>query len=295
VEEQSPDNPLPKPKQNPMPRSRGGGTLMKAKLEQTSDLRKGRTVLLNIRELECQKGNYAEVLFFSDLHYGHPTCLLERAKETLDWALENRVYVMLLGDLIECGLTGSVGDSIYTQRLNPQGQFDDMVDILDPLAKAGLILGLHSGNHEDRIFKTSGVNISKMLAGTLRVPFLGSAVWNLFRVGKQNYKVYTLHGSSGSKFIYTKIKAATDISHYFPTADLICHAHIHDLGSIALERQDISLKDKQVIYRKQYILLTGGYLGYKQSYAEAKGLPPAKIGSPKVKFIATEHDLHVRT
>lgn len=269
---------------------------MKAKLEQTNDLRKGRTVLLNIKELECKKGeNYAEVLFFSDLHLGHPTCLLERAKETLDWALQNKCYVMLLGDLIECGLTGSVGDSIYTQKLNPQGQFDEIADILEPLANAGLILGMHEGNHCSRIFKTSGINIAKMLAGRLGVSFLGSACWNLFRVGNQNYKVYTLHGSSGSKFIYTKIKAATDISHYFPTAHLIAHAHIHDLASIALERQDISLKDKQVVYRKQYVLLTGGYLGYKQSYAEAKGLPPAKIGSPKVKFISTENDLHIRT
>jgi hypothetical protein len=265
------------------------------KLEKTNDLRKGRTVLLNVKELECKAGeNYAEVIFFGDLHYAHPTCLIGKAREQLDWALENKVYVLLMGDLLECGITGSVGDSVYAQKINPQGQFDDVADLLEPLANAGLILGLHSGNHCDRIFKTTGINISKMMAGRLEVPYLGSACWHLFRVGKQNYKVYSLHGSSGSKFIYTKIKAATDIAHYFPDADLVAHAHIHDLGSIALERQDISLKDKQVIYRKQYVLLTGGYLGYKMSYAEMKGLPPAKIGSPKVKFISTEHDLHVR-
>jgi len=266
------------------------------KLTKTADLRKGRTAQLNIKKLECKEGrNFAEVIFFGDLHLGHPTCLMDKAQPMLDYALENRAYVLLMGDLIECGLTGSIGDSVYAQNLDPQGQIEAVVELLQPLAKEGLILGLHEGNHEARIYKTSGVNVAKMMAGILRVPFLHSACWQLWRVGKQNYKVYSLHGSSGSRFVYTKIKSATDISHYFPRASIIAMGHVHDISVTSLERQDVSLKNKQVIYYKQYVVLTGHYLGYSLSYAQMKGLPPSRIGSPKLKLFANDHDVHSRT
>ena len=115
------------------------------------------------------------------------------------------------------------------------------------------------------------------------------ACWNIIRVGKQTYTVYALHGASGSRFIYTKLKAATDISHYF-SADLIAHAHVHDLASHTIERQAIS-KGK-VVYTKTHILLTGHYLGYDESYAQAKGMPPSKIGSPKAMFYGDSKDVH---
>lgn len=237
--------------------------------------------------------DYARVVFWGDVHIGHPTCLEEQARAKLDYCLKNDVPVMVMGDMIECGLTGSVGDSVYMQRLNPQGQMDESIEWLTPLANKGLILGIHAGNHEARITKATGVDITKIIARQLRVPYLGSACWHLFYVGKQRYTLYTLHGASGSRFIYTKLKALTDISHYFPTADVVAMGHVHDLASVAIERQHVY--GVQVVHRKQYCLLTGHYLGYKESYAEAKGMPPAKVGSPEVKFYADEHDVHIRT
>jgi len=69
------------------------------KLTKTADLRKGRTAQLNIKKLECKEGrNFAEVIFFGDLHLGHPTCLMDKAQPMLDYALENRAYVLLMGD-----------------------------------------------------------------------------------------------------------------------------------------------------------------------------------------------------
>jgi len=258
-------------------------------------MRKGKVVKLNDQRLTCQpKKPYAEVLFFGDLHLGHPTCLLEKAKENLDYCLNNRIHVLLMGDLIECGITGSVGDSVYTQKLNPQEQLEDTVELLSPLAQAGLILGLHGGNHEDRVFKTTGINVAKMMAGTLGVPYLHQACWNIFRVGKQSYTVYSMHGASGSRFIYTKLKAATDISHYF-RADVIAHAHVHDVAAHTIERQSINKRMKKIVYEKHYVVLTGHYLGYQLSYAQMKGMPPSHVGSPKLQFFSDRHDIHSST
>ncbi len=263
-------------------------------LDEMGEKRKGRPLSVNIKKLECRKGkDYAEIIFFGDLHFGHPTCLLEKAKQMLDYCLKKKIYVILMGDMIECGITGSVGDSVYTQSLNPQGQIEEVIELLKPLAEKNLILGFHSGNHEERIFKNTGVDVAKIMAGILNVPYLSRACWHILRLGSQRYTVYSLHGSSGSRFIYTKLKVATDISHYFD-ADIIAHAHVHDLATSIIERQKIN-QDWNVSSRKTYIVLTGHYLGYQLSYAQAKGMPPSKTGSPKIKIYANRKDIHIST
>lgn len=254
--------------------------------------RVGRHVKLNQKRLELNKKNEAEMMFIGDLHLGHPTCLLDKATRMLEYCLQNHVYVQLMGDLIECGLTGSVGDSVYHQKLNPQEQMDELIELLRPLANAGLITGIHSGNHEARIKKETSIDITKIVAGILKISYLHEACWNLFKVGEQNYSVYSLHGASGSRFIYTKLKAVTDISHYFD-ADLIVHGHVHDLATVAIERQGINMRNKTIEHFKQQMVLTGHYLGYDLSYAQAKGMPPSKVGSPKVKFGGERKNLHI--
>lgn len=255
--------------------------------------RRGRRVKLNKIKLEPKKGkNYAEVLFIGDWHLGHPECLLDKIKEQLDYCLEKKIYIHLMGDLVECGITGSVGDSVYKQLLDPQEQMEAVVEALTPLAKAGLITGLHGGNHEQRILNTTGIDVAKIMAGQLDVPYIEMACWNLFYVADQSYLAYTLHGSAGSRFLYTKLKSATDISHYFQS-DILVHAHVHDMASYVVERQRIDKGKKEIVYYKQHILLSGHYLGYQSSYAQAKGFPPSKVGSPKVKFFTNEHDIHI--
>jgi len=168
----------------------------------------GRPIRLNQARLEVKKGkDYAQLLFFGDLHLGHPQCNLQTATEYLEWARKNGVYVLLMGDLLECGTTTSIGDSVYHQRLNPQEQMEEMVEILTPLAKAGLIVGLHSGNHEMRIANSTSIDVSKMMANMLGVKYLNYACWSLLTVGKQHYTCYSMHGKSGAKFKHTKLKA----------------------------------------------------------------------------------------
>ena len=148
------------------------------------------------------------------------------------------------------------------------------------------------GNHEFRIEKDTSINVTKVICAILGIPYLGMACWNLFKVGNEHYKVYTLHGASGSRFLYTKLKAVTDISHSF-SADLIAMGHVHDLDTGTQLVQFVDLRNKTVEERKKHLLLTGHYLSYDGSYAQEKGFPIGKVGSPNVKFFADRHDIHV--
>ena len=50
----------------------------------------------------------------------------------MDYALQNGIYVLLGGDLLDTDFTSSIGDSAYQQKLKPQNQMEEMVEILSP-------------------------------------------------------------------------------------------------------------------------------------------------------------------
>jgi len=255
---------------------------------------KGKPIRLNRVRLELKKKDYAEILLFGDLHLGHPNCDLDRAKANLEYCLNNKVYVLLMGDLLESGLRSSVGDSVYEQKLNPHKQYEECEELLRPLAEAELIIGVHIGNHEARILKETSINLIKIICKSLKVPYLGSACWTLAYVGDQSYNIYSMHGTTGSKFIYTKLKAIVDVSHNF-MSDIIAMGHTHDTITEPTYVQKVDKQRKMVVEHKKYHILTGHYLKYDGSYAQDKGYSIGKMGSPKVKLFSGRHDIHAST
>lgn len=253
---------------------------------------RGKPIRLNRQRLKSIKGeDYSAFIAFGDLHYGLKECDLKRARKMLDYCLEKNIYLLLMGDLIECGIKSSVGRSVFQQELNPGGQLEFIIDLFRPLAEKGLILGSLIGNHEDRILKVTGVNLMKIFCKSLEIPYLGDACWNLFYAGNQSYTVYALHGRSGSRFVYTKLKAAVDIAHTFD-ADMILMAHVHEMTDDFLQVQKVDRTRKVVEEKKRFIVLTGHYVSYDRSYAQMKGYPISKLGSPKIKLYTKKWDIH---
>lgn len=69
--------------------------------------------------------------------------------------------------------------------------------------------------------------------------------------------------------------------------------HTHDLVSNVVEEQAVDLRNKKVIYKRKLIIVTGHYLGYDLSYAQAKGYQIGKTGSPTVKFTKNRHAFYI--
>ena len=252
---------------------------------------KGRPIRLNKCVLLPRGTNdYAEVMFISDIHFGSPQCDIPRFLANRDYCLNNGIYVMLGGDLLETGTRYSVGAGVYEQTCNVQSQHEQMVEWIQPLAEAGLILGAHIGNHCERVLKESGVNITKAMCRELKFPYLGDACWSQFRVGMQTYNIYSMHGRSNARFDGTALLAVERISTSF-NADLLAHGHMHKaINSIVVTQRTVN---GQVVEHKKHLLITGAYLKYDRSYGQALGLPISKLGSPKVHFYSNRHDLTV--
>ncbi|NQU99175.1 MAG: metallophosphoesterase [Parcubacteria group bacterium] len=251
----------------------------------------GRPTRLNQATLKINGRGYAPLLFLGDIHFGYPTCNIIKAQSMIDWAINNHAYVVLMGDLLECGLTGSIGDSVYQQLLNPQAQMEQMIEMLTPLADTGRVIGLHEGNHEERITKNTSLDVSKIMARILGVPYLGYCCWSLLKVGKINYTLYSSHGTSGSILEHTKLNAVIKMSNIV-RADIVAYGHTHGLAAHTQITQYVDLRSKMVKDAKTYCVLTGAFLGWDRSYGQKKGYGIPKIGSPKAKLRADKKDVH---
>lgn len=260
---------------------------MKPKIK-VKDGIQGRQIRLNKCVLKPQKPNHAEVMFIGDLHFGSPQCNHQRFLGNLEYCLQHNIYVVLMGDLLETATRHSVGAGVYEQTHPAQSQHEQIVEWLEPLAEKKLILGALTGNHEDRVYKETGVNLTKAMCRELKIKYLGDACWQQFKVGKEIYTIYSLHGRSGSRFDGTALLAVERISTSF-YCDLIAHAHIHKcINSIVLMQRAVGGK---VIEHKKHLLITGAYLSYDGGYGQVIGLPISKLGSPKVKFYSNKHDI----
>jgi hypothetical protein len=248
---------------------------------------------LNKVTLNPVKGkDYARLMFSGDWHLGHPQCREDKIEEYLSWALKNKCCVIGMGDYLECGLTTSVGDSVYQQNLNPQAQMERAIELFQPLADAGLLLAIHSGNHSGRILKTTSIDVVKIMAKQLGVPYMGYAGWTVIRVGSQNYTLYSTHGSGGARFLWTKLAKVAQLASFI-NADCIAHGHIHSLGTEVVIKEDIDLRAKVIRKKECRIVMTGAFLDWDKSYAESAGMPITKMGSPVMKLMADRHNLAV--
>ena len=253
---------------------------------------------LFIHYLELNSKNEAQLMWWGDLHYGAPTCQIEFAEEMLDYCVKKHIYVEGMGDYVEMATRVSPGLSLYNQRKVPQDQIDYVTEMLIPVARKGLLLGLHTGNHEDRCFSLTGVNIVKNMCkelshySSVKVKYFDYSAFHLLNVGKQKYEMFTAHGSSGSRTPETKLRAVRKYAEYINT-EIIAIGHMHDLLSSSFDHYRINPTKRIVEFQKVYYVITGSYLAHEGSYAEKKAMIPGQLGSPKGRFLANEHKIFV--
>jgi predicted phosphodiesterase len=249
------------------------------------------TLITNTTKLKENKTGRAQIIPLGDIHLGYPTCNLVKLKEEIDYCVSRDIYVLGMGDYLECGLTTSVGDSVYHQKLNPQQQMDAFIELMQPLVKKGLLLGLHGGNHEARITKSTGLDITKTMCRILGVRYFGAAIQHLFIVGKERYTAYSTHGSSGARLPETKLRSVIQLAR-FANAEILLMGHLHQKGHMIFEQYAVDRRGKEVKQDK-HAILTGHFLEYRGSYAEANNMPPSKTGVVKVSLYSDRHAIYV--
>jgi len=253
------------------------------KIKQIEDSMKLHNIYENLDKIQ--------LIPFGDVHYGAKECDIGRAKKTIDWIKDHKdARVILMGDILNSATRTSVGAGTFDENKSGQVQYDFMVDLLKPIKHK--IYGGLIGNHEFRVFKDTGYNITKMMAKELNHKYYGFGCFIKLQVKNQNYIIYATHGASGATLPYTKIKRALDMGRYIDS-DILLYAHVHSLQVHTQEHKHVNLRNKTVEKTKRYYVLTGHFLKYEDSYAEQKNIMPEKEGSPTITFTGEEKHIRV--
>jgi len=245
----------------------------------------GRPVKLNKQQCEGSK----LLVPVGDVHYGAINCDVEKFKACLEFCRESNAWILLMGDMLEASSRYSIGAGVYEQS-DPDSQLFQMVEMLE-LYK-DLIIGSHQGNHEQRIYNACGINVTKVMCKMLGIRYLGYAMNHILHVGSQRYVVFSTHGSSGATLRHTKIKKVLDISAW-NKSDLYLYGHVHTLDMKSDEYREYDARNKVMVTKKRYFVLTGSFLKYDDSYAEQKNYQPERIGVANIHLNGERHDMHV--
>ena len=244
--------------------------------------------------------NEVKLIILSDLHYGNPNCSIKHFARTLNYIREHDdCYCFLNGDLCEASIRTSKGD-IFRQVGTPQDQRDWVTEQLLPIADK--VLGVATGNHEERINKETGIDISKDIAQALGVPYRQEGM--LFKLsfgeGNSSHKEkpfifwgYMTHGYGGAR---TKSAKAVKVERMSSWIHADFHAMSHDhVVNVAPDvflmpdnrgfiGEDGFLSGKVSAHRKM-LIKTNAYLKWG-GYSEMGGFPPTDLNTPII-FLLT--------
>ena len=232
--------------------------------------------------------DFIELLLIGDEHIGAKNYHSDLHKKVLESSYNDKRYIIHMGDGLETATRNSIGAGIYEQAEIIDKQVNTFQALYQPFVDEKLFLGGHPGNHEMRVFKDEGLNLTRHMYREMKARYFGIAKVSILRVGNQTYTLYTTHGSSGAQLPYTKIKGALDMEKIIDV-ELYAMGHVHQLSHHVRNYNKPNLRNKTLETKQKHFVLTGSYLDYWDSYAQIKNLEPARMGSPIIKLYGDEH------
>lgn len=238
----------------------------------------------------------AYIIPISDVHLGDPLCDLEKLYEYLKWVSENPAWIILNGDLMTCDIKNSVGD-VYRAVMPPHEQRKKLVEIFKPFKER--IIGIVRGNHEHRITKEVGEDIMGVFAEILGLEDRYDPDSLLLHISlgkdkhgrKVSYTIFTTHGWAGGRKAGGKVNAIQELRNII-LADCYIASHTHTQACVVEKFLIPEPRSHRILEIKQTFVSAGSFLKYGE-YAERRGLPIAKTGTPRIRLDGTRKDLHV--
>lgn len=201
------------------------------------------TAKYDLRGINKEYTGDVKILPLADFHIGDPNSDKKLIKKLIQIVADTpHCYTILNGDLMNTAVKTSVSDC-YEDTMKPGEQLKRCVEIFGPLADAGKILGITDGNHERRITRNEGVDMTEILAAQLGlsdvyspgdlVLFLrvGANKNNTKRKNKTHrpfyYSVFARHGAGGGSLKGGKVNRLQRFSDV-ADCDVYIGSHTHD-------------------------------------------------------------------
>lgn len=237
-------------------------------------------ILINLPNF---KGNLEIALLF-DVHYGHSAHRHDKFLSYIKWIKDTpNVYAIIGGDLMENAIDDGRGMT-YDQDKNPSTQLNDMMRLLAPIAHK--ILFATPGNHEERTFKKTGIDVMKVMAERLNVPYFSGAVIASLVANGHKWTMYAFHGHGNSQTKGGKMNMASKARKFTGTVHFFVSGHVHDR---VCESETSIIEDPvncRLNYLQQWTVIAPSFLGWENTYAYRAGYPPPAHGGVAIELDA---------
>lgn len=261
--------------------------------------------------MKCVKNDLPEELkrieieIFSDLHLGSRKCDYNEIHNRIKRVKENNnVYAIIMGDILNNSTRTSVGD-VYEEELTPMQQIKQAINLFEPIKEK--ILGVCSGNHERRSYKTDGIDLLYFMCAELGIAdkYDYGACLLFIRFGhhtrsckegdksrKVCYTLYMTHGDGqGGRTIGGKANGLQRRGQIVD-ADIVVTGHTHSPLSFRDCCYRIDYQNSCVQTREQLFVNASATLDYEE-YAELYGMKPSSKVSPRIILNGSKKEVSV--
>ena len=230
-------------------------------------------------KINLEEDNNIQIYVLSDMHIGDANADLPTLKKIVEHIKNTpNMYVILLGDILNTALKTSKSD-IYSETLNVMEAQKLALELLLPIKDK--ILAMTPGNHENRVWKEVGVDLSLWLAEKLSVQdrYRNNNIALTIQFGSDvngnplRLNIFGQHGAyGGGRRLGAAMNALEDLDGIVGNADIYIRAHTHQ--PIQGSRNIFLFDDKGNMHRRtKYYFNSPSVLNYG-GYAAEKGYKP---------------------
>jgi len=244
---------------------------------------------------------FAEVIEIhpmADLHIGDSMCDFKSVMERIEYIRTTpNAFCILDGDLMDTAICSSIGDT-YGANLQPMEQLKMCVKIFEPIKDK--ILAVLPGNHENRVYKSDGLDMTEVMCSQLGIPekYSPTTALLLIRFGTssgkthnrpQLYTGYVTHGSGGGRKEGGKVNRLADLASIVD-ADFYIHSHTHLPVILREGFFRTSPSNSSVAMVDKLFINTAASLNYG-GYGDRNGFKPSSKRSPVIYLHGLKHDM----
>lgn len=237
-----------------------------------------------------------------DLHFGDALSDWRLIKAKIEHIERTpNAYCILGGDLMDTAIASSIGDT-YGANLSPMEQLNQCVKLFTPI-KDKILCVLH-GNHENRVYKSDGIDLTALMCDQLgiRDKYSPTTALLFVRLGrraesshhgrKTAYTVYVTHGSGGGRKEGGKINRLADLAQIVDADVYICgHTHLPAMFRTGFMRP--SMANSTVTQVSKVFVNAAAALDYG-GYGDVQGYKPAAKENPVIYLDGGRHCVTVK-
>ena len=243
-----------------------------------------------------------EIYPLSDLHIGDSQCDYKLVLERIEYIKNTpNAYCILDGDLMDTAIASSIGDT-YAANLQPMEQLKHCVKIFEPIKDK--ILAVLPGNHESRVYKSDGLDLTEIMCAQLGIPerYSPTTAMVFIRFGErkttghhgrpQLYTIYVTHGSGGGRREGGKINRLADLASIVD-ADIYIHGHTHLPLVFKESFFRVSGSNSSVALTEKLFVNTAAHLNYG-GYGDKAGFKPSSKSTPIIYLNGTKREMYAK-